>query len=250
MNFKTFNSLVISILCIYSTALNADIWQIGVVTENSRSPFVAEQRESKPLPIVNYIGDRFSFVNGKLEYQLTSSDTVEISLIGQIRSRQFYTASIDTKDDLNIEGMRNRNSALEMGLALNSHNQWGQYVLESMFDISGTHQGFELSAKYSYPIHNGRWLIEPAIGLQLQSSDLVSYYHGVNIDETNLERPAYNGDQAINLQSSLLVGYTLNRQLLAIASIEQTELDKGITDSPVVTEQRVRKIYVGVIYTF
>ena len=78
----------------------------------------------------------------------------------------------------------------------------------------------------------------------------MDYYHGVTDSEARNDRPAYKGDQAINTVTSLTVGYLINAKLLAIAGIEQIELDTSITDSPIVDDDRTQKFYLGLIYTF
>ncbi len=249
MNYKT-TLAGLNLLLILSTTIHADTWQVGMLAENSRSPFPGGQRETKVLPEVTYIGDRFSYSGGKPEYRLVSGEASETFITGQIRRRQFYSASLDSSDDLNIKGMEDRNPAFEVGLGLKSHTASGQYVLEGLIDVTNAHEGFELTAKYSYPKQSGRWLIEPAIGLQVQSADLVDYYHGVRVSEVQDGRPAYRGDQAINTLTSLIVGYAINAQLLAIAGMEQILLDTSITDSPIVSKKQVRKIYLGIIYNF
>ena len=96
----------------------------------------------------------------------------------------------------------------------------------------------------------GRWLIEPSIGLQLQSSDLVDYYHGVRDYEAQTGRPAYVGERAINTLTSVMVGYAVSAQLLTIGGLEMIALDTSITDSPIIDSQQVRKAYLGLVYTF
>lgn len=93
-------------------------------------------------------------------------------------------------------------------------------------------------------------MIEPAIGIQLQSSELVDYYHGVRDSEVRDGRPAYEGDRAVNSLVSLTVGYSINTQLLAVAGVGKLVLDSNITDSPIVDEENVRKVGLGLIYTF
>ncbi len=238
------------VLALLTTTIHAGTWQLGVVAENSRSPFLGDRRENSILPMVNYIGDKFSYVGGKMQYEISSEKGLEIYAVGQIRSRQFYTASMDFNDDLGIEGMKDRDAAFESGLGLKNQANWGQVVLEGVFDVTGAYEGYELSAKYSYPKLMGRWLIEPSIGMQLQSSDLVNYYHGVEEAEAQVDRPVFKGDQAINTVTSLVVGYTINNKMLAIIGMEQIALDKNISDSPIVDDKQIRKVYSGLIYTF
>ncbi len=240
----------ISLLFILTTSVEAATWQLGVLADNSQSPFVGDEEETSILPMVNYMDDRFSFVGGEFQYKLSSGDIAETYILGQMRSRNFYSASLDVNEDLNIEGMKDRNSAFELGLGLNNQTPWGKYVLQGVMDVSNSHRGYELTAKYSYPKQSGQWLFEPSVGLQLQSADLVNYYHGVMVSEAQDGRPAYRGSQAINTLTSLMVGYSINAQLLTLAGIEQLILDSSITDSPIVAEKQVRKIYLGLIYTF
>ncbi len=93
-------------------------------------------------------------------------------------------------------------------------------------------------------------MFEPSIGLQLQSADLVDFYHGIMVSEAQDGPPAYRGGQAINTLTSLMVGYSIIAQLLALTGIEQVMLDSSITDSPIVAEKQIRKIYLGLIYAF
>lgn len=250
MNFKTTHAGLGLVLTLLTTTIHADTWQVGIFAENSRSPFLGQQRETNILPLINYVGDRLSYIGGKIQYGLSSEKGSDIYIVGQIRQRQFYTASLDSSDDLGNKGMKDRHSAFELGLGIENQATWGKYILEGSFDVTGVYEGYELSAKYSYPKQMGRWLIEPAIGLQLLSSDLVDYYFGVMDSEATADRPAYKGDQAINTLASLMVGYTINNQLLAIAGMEQIALDTSISHSPIVSENQVRKVYLGFIYTF
>ncbi len=250
MNYKTTHAGLGLVLTLLTATIHAETWQVGILAENSRSPFIGDRRETNVLPLINYVGDRFSYIGGEIQYGLNSGNGSETYLVAQIRPPQFYSASLDLDDDPVVEGMKDRDTAFELGLGLKSHTTWGQFVLEGLFDVTSTHEGYELTAKYSYPKQTGSWLVEPAIGLQLQSRDFVNYYHGVLISEAQDGRPVYRGDEAINTLTSLMVGYTINAQLLAIAGMEQIMFDTGITDSPIVDEKQTRKVYLGLIYTF
>ena len=249
MTNKTIATGMGLMLAVLSTTLQASTWQTGILTENSRSPFIGDETETSSMPMINYIGERFSFVGGKIQYGLISGEKSETYLVSQIRQHQFYSASLDSGDD-RIDGMQNRDSAFELGTGLKIQTTQGQYVLEGLVDIAGVHDGFELTARYSYPRQFGRWLLEPAIGVQLQSSNLTNYYHGVMDSEAQLDRPSYEAGQAINKIAMLTVGYQVNAKLLALAGLEQIELNTAITDSPIVSMNHVRKVFLGLIYTF
>ena len=250
MTSKTSCTGLILMLAVLTTTLQAGTWQTGILTENSRSPFIGSEKETSSIPMINYIGERFSFVGGRFQYDLISGNASETYLVSQVRQHQFYSASPDPGDEPGIEGMQDRDSAFELGSGLKIQTVQGQYVLEGLADVSGAHEGFELTARYSYPKQFGRWLIEPAIGAQLQSSNLTNYYHGVKDTESQPDRPSYEAGQAINRIVTLTVGYQVNAQLHALAGMEQIELDKTITDSPIVSMNHVRKVFLGLIYTF
>ena len=233
-----------------AASAHADTWQIGIFDESGRSPFIGDQKQSSISPMINYSGERFSYDGGKLEFVLSSGQGGEMYVAGQLRERQYYSANKAFEDNPQTTGMEDRESAFELGLGWQGSTTWGQWIIEGLSDATGTHQGFEISATYSYPQRIGRWLVEPAIGLQYQSAELVDYYHGVRASEVQDGRPAYSGDQAVNQFASLMAGYTVSARLLAIGGIEQIALDSGITDSPIVSQQHLRKVYLGLIYTF
>lgn len=237
------------ILTFLAARLHAETWQFGVVAENSRSPFIGDQRETNALPGVTYIGDRFSYSGGEIQYRIHSGTGFVTRVVGQVRQRQFYSANGIFDDDLEIDGMDDRDTAFELGLNLNLRTTMGQIDLKVLFDMTNTHEGHELTAKYSYPIQIGRWMVEPAFGLQLQSDKLVDYYHGVLNSEAQFDRPAYEGDQSHNTMASLVVGYALSQHILAVAGMAQIGLDTNISDSPIVSEKSVQKVYVGFIYS-
>lgn len=250
MNYKTTQAGLGLVLSLLTTTIHAETWQVGIVAETARSPFAGDSKETNALPELTYEGDRFSYLGGKLQYNLGSFDGGDTYLLGQMRQRQYYSAGLDLDDDLGLDGMEDRESAFELGLGWENRATWGKLVSEGAFDVTGAHEGFELTASYSYPKQSGRWMIEPAIGIQLQSSELVDYYHGVRDSEVRDGRPAYEGDRAVNSLVSLTVGYSINTQLLAVAGVGKLVLDSNITDSPIVDEENVRKVGLGLIYTF
>jgi|GEM_PF-1210368 len=244
-------SATLSLLALFSVpTVQAETWQLGLLMESSRSPFVTERKEISPVPMINYIGDRFSYVAGKFQYALSRSDGIQIGLVAQLRSRQFYSASLDANNSPAFAGMQDRDPAFEGGLGFSSQGAWGKLEFDSLIDVTATHEGFELSARYSYPVVAGRWTFEPTLGVQFQSADLVDYYHGVRASEAVAGRPAFEADAGTNFQASLMTGYRINPRLLAIAVIEQSKLDNSISDSPIVASDQVRKLYAGLVYSF
>lgn len=250
MKLKTTHMVTGLLLTLLSVNIEAGTWQAGLAAENSQSPFFGSQKETHSIPFINYIGERFSYIAGQVNYQLNPEAADNIYLLGQIRQRQYYTANLNNDDDLDIDGMSTRKSALELGIGYGRSLKRGQIIIESLIDVTGTHEGYQLTTKYSYPKQINRWMIEPSIGLQLQSADLVNYYHGVRESESKIDRPAYEGGQAINFLVGLTTAYSINTKWLALVGFEQLLLDTSILDSPFVEDEKVQKVYLGFVYTF
>ncbi len=250
MQNKIIHATLSLLLATLASTVQAQGWQFGVQTEYSRSPFIEDSRDTHTLPTVAYFGEKLVFDGGKLLYALGQRMGKGIYLAGSLRPRQYYSADIDFEDDLGLAGMQDRDPALELGLGWETGTSPGSWSVEGLFDVSGAHEGYELTVGYRYPISIGPWLLEPALGLQLQSADLVDYYHGVRASEARVDRPAYEGKQAANLVAALTVGYALDARLFVFAGLEQVTLDSGITDSPVVDQTESRKFLLGLSYGF
>ena len=238
------------LLLILTPMAQAGTWQLSTMTQSSRSPFVGAQRETNLLPSIDYIGERFSFTGGEIHYSVASGKLSDSYLLGRVRQRQFYSPSLDPNAELELDGMQDRDSAFELGFGHGHQASWGRYELEGSADVSRAHRGYQLTARYSYPKPIGRWLVVPGIALQMQSDDLVDYYHGVRAAEAREGRPAYVGDRAINTLATLVLGYSISSDWQAVIGLEQLWLDDSIKDSPIVSEAVVEKVYAGLIHTF
>lgn len=231
-------------------AQSAESWQLGFVAENSRSPFVDGGRKSNALPIINYVGERLRFTGGNLQYDLSSNDGNGVYIVGQFRARQLYYASLEASDEAAWAGMTPRHSAFELGVGYQARAALGQWVVEGVRDASGAHNGYQLTAKFSRPQQIGRWMVQPAIGVQHQSRRLVDYYHGVTAAEVRADRPAYRGGSATNAFTSLMIGYVIDPQWLLLANVERVHLGESIAASPIVETADFFKGYVALMRSF
>lgn len=48
------------LILVFSSAVNAGTWQLGLVVENGEPPFIGYEQKSQLLPVVNYMGEKFS----------------------------------------------------------------------------------------------------------------------------------------------------------------------------------------------
>ena len=129
MSYKMTHMGLGLVLSLVTSTTHAATWQVGIIAENSHSPFLDNHRETNVLPLLNYTRDRFSFVSGEIQYSLSSGEGSETYIMIQQRSWEFYSSSLDSKGGVGIEGMKKRLSAFELGLGLKNQTPWGQLVL-------------------------------------------------------------------------------------------------------------------------
>jgi outer membrane scaffolding protein for murein synthesis (MipA/OmpV family) len=72
---------------------------------------------------------------------------------------------------------------------------------------------------------------------------------GNQIDQSK-GRVAYNVDASINYSISLQAEYLVNKNWVVSATAEYTEVDQHIFDSPLVGDDNVSQIFVGLIHVF
>jgi outer membrane protein len=122
--------------------------------------------------------------------------------------------------------------------------------LKVLGDLTGTHEGFELSASYEIPYQIGRRTMGLAIGLNWRSKELVDYYYGVRAGEARNGRPTYAGRSATNASVGLTVDYKLNDHWHVLGGSEYVRLGDGITASPIIARNYEASVFSALLYRF
>lgn len=113
-------------------------------------------------------------------------------------------------------------------------------------DVSNKSDGDSANLGLSHPIRVGnRWRITPSIGAEWLSTDLINYYYGVKFNEITAIRPAYQGQDSINLRLSMALHYGLTRDWVLFGGVNYTQLGSGITTSPLVINDHVTTLHFG-----
>lgn len=236
--------ILLAAILFSGTALSGQ-WQLGLGVENQQPVLLDKYREAEFAPVIVYIGERFSATNGTLSYTLSASDTAQWSLLGQGRS----SIHEDGRGD-GPASMDERDAAFDLGLAFTASGSWGVARLELLGDVSNTYDGNEITASYRHPLQSGRWLFEPAIGVNWQSEALTDYYYGVKADEARPGRATYRGEAASNPFVEAVLAYRIDRNWLAVGGIEYRRLGAGIADSPIVERDDRVTGFTAVLYQF
>ena len=167
------------------------------------------------------------------------------------RARMVF-AGLDPEDSPELEGITERKSSIEGGLALD----WspGKYLLSAtaFTDLLGRSGGQQVGLDFSraWTFSRKRWGLTPSIGVVWQSSDFVDYYVGVTPEEAGPGRPPFQGESAVNFRASAFAYFALTMRVDFVGNVRVQRLDGEISSSPIVDKPRGYFGLVGVNYRF
>lgn len=199
-----------------------------------------------PLASVSYKDTLYWRSAGGGAWLLTSDDRRARGGIA-VRFRRGY----DPDDDAGLDGMAARDTSLEVGVNASIATRAASIGAAYYSDISGTTDGESAMVSISHPIRMGaRVRLVPSVGAEWFDANVVSYYYGVRADEATATRPAYEGRATVNVRAGLSAGYALTRNWSLLGGVSYTHLGAGITDSPIVINDRVAALYLGAGWRF
>ena len=190
------------------------------------------------------------FVNSSgvgLNYQL--SDHLNTGILGNIRTDQ------DRSNIKHLNGLSNIDVAFEVGSYLSYQlTDQLEISISGLFDVSDTHDGWvaNLNVSHEYTIPNTPITITTLAGLDYANKNFNNTYYGI--------KPSTNG---IPTQSSFVLGSGFNSATFGttfsfassentalIGSISATQIIGDAKHSPIIKENTLITVGLGVTYTF
>jgi outer membrane protein len=214
---------------------------------SSPRPYVGADNSILPIPLVELSYKKFYLQGIRAGFHLFEKGDVTLDA----RAR-FVFAGLDPDDSPALEGMAERKSSVEGGLAL----EWrpGKYQLSATAytDLLGRSGGQQVGLDFSrgWTFARYRWGLTPSIGVVWQSSEIVDYYFGVDPEEARPGRPPFQGQSAFNFRAALLVFFRLTARVNMVGLLRVQRLDNEISSSPIVDKPRGYFGLLGVNYTF
>jgi outer membrane protein len=209
---------------------------------------------------IGWFGEHWFFDNGDLGLMVLDRNHYTINLVGRFNSDRVFFGKTNSKlisvgdgiGPAEFEKIKipDRDYAVELGVELLADGEWGYLQASAFGDVSGTHEGYELYADYSYPVRKQRWLYQPSLGASWKSKKLNDYYWGVRESETNSLFPVYTASSGLNLHARFMTSFQINRHWAFIAVAEYERLNPEAADSPIVEEQSVMGIFAGFKYEY
>lgn len=233
---------------------------------------------SKDIPMyvvlnIAWFGDYLFFDNGDVGLSIHETDKLAINFIAHINNEreifewlnnsqlgiQFNAAGtsgfspvVTDPDVIPAKPVEapGRSLAVDGGLEMIYADDWGDIQLQVLGDLTNTHKGFEVWASYAFPWQSGDWNIVPSVGLNWKSSHLLDYYYGIRDYEVEQNRPAYKGSSGFNGFARLSVAYHINDNWGITGIAEYETLSRSIRNSPIVDEDGIGTLFIGLMYNF
>ena len=151
---------------------------------------------------------------------------------------------------LSIDDIANRKWAVNGGIRGHYFSTVGEWQLALLQDISNVHKGQLVALQYSR-----KWLwrdfqMRLRLGTDWKSAALLDYYYGVSERDTTLTEYYFNGKSGWQTYLSINVLKPINENWSWLAKMSYRRLPNSLTDSPLIEQNNVSNVFLGVAYRF
>ena len=252
-------------------------WRLGVALGYGQRTNPLIQSDDIPVLVdldIAWFGERWFFDNFDLGFELFDRPAFTTNIVARVNSDRAFFSKTNTKY-INFSylagGLQGpavdprsgalvdepvkfkppkRDYAIELGFEMLADGEWGMAALRAFHDVSGTHQGYELSADYGFRWVRGRWSIGPSVGVSYKSAALSNYYWGVHEDEATFLLPAYGADGGVGWEADLRTSYYLTKSVRLAVSANYERLQHSVAMSPLVEDDHVLGYFAGFAWQF
>lgn len=222
-----------------------DGFSIGIIANYGTNPYIGEDDEVTPLPLINYRSGSFSIGVQGLFYDFYSSQGLTLST--GVTPRFSALADADAPELSGID--REITADAFFGVAYDINQNFGFEAIVRQ-ELTGEHDGQEIQLALGYQTQALQTGFGLNAGVRWQSEDLANYTWGVRPSEAIVGRPAYDTGDVIIPYLSLDFVRSLNENLALIGQVQAEFLPSEVSDSPIVEEDTLFGITLGVSYSF
>jgi outer membrane protein len=252
----------------YSQSSPGDVspWRLGAAIGYGERSNPLVQSDDIPIVVdldIAWFGDRWFFDNGDAGLTFADNATLTASLVGRVNSDRVFFGRTDSRfvtvesAGLDFAGVQpidieppERDYAVELGIEMLTDGRWGSLQLSGFHDASGTHDGYEIDAEYSFGWRRQRLYIEPSFGVAYKSARLNNYYWGLTAVEAGDIALPYEAGSGLNWRTRLMLGYQLTRHWGVSVAAEYERLNDEAAASPIVDEDSVLGWFAGMTWRF
>lgn len=231
--------------------LAENMYAVGVVGAMNTEPYYGVEDSSQALPYLAIGNDYFSisitdgFSVGILEAESSSGYYANVEGVVNLRSAPGYVGvnnplykGLDRKDGLDA-GFKGRFG-------------WQIFFTEFdwMHDVSNSSEGAEAHASIGAQYMFSGIGVEAQIGMALRDGSLNNYLYGVGASEATAARSQYVMGETTSYFGNLMALYEFNDKLMMLGGATYEELPIEAINSPLVEDDVVSSIFLGLIYQF
>lgn len=234
------------------------------------------------IPQISYYGEKIFLENNALGYTIHETNKFSLSAISLInRENAFFNrwhpsnvfvpvftsgitesspgfdSSIDpdpSTSKINLDEIANRKWALDAGIQANWFiSNKNHLKIQLLHDVNNAYNGFNGKIEFNhrftgFGMTNTRWQL--TTGVNWLSRQQVDFYYGIGENDTKNTSAFYQGKSAINPYIRIHSNYQLNKDWRLAFSARVEFLGKTISNSPLVKDEVIESIFLGVVYDY
>jgi MipA family protein len=251
-------------------------WRLGLALGYGSRTNPLIQSDDIPVLVdvdIAWFGKRWFFDNGDIGFTAVDNKFFTANLMARVNSDRAFFSKTNTKyvtaaystggvtlpafdvtgaplrDPVPVKPPK-RDYAIEAGVEMLFGGEWGNATLRGFRDVSHTHDGYEVSADYSWRWTQGRLSVAPSVGVSYKSAKLSDYYWGVHRGEASNVLFEYHPDGGLGWEAGLRTSYYLTKSLKLAVSANYERLQWDIAQSPIVKQDYVLGYFAGLGWQF
>jgi outer membrane protein len=217
----------------------------GVIARGS--PYVqSDSTVLQPIPAITYNGERLQWLGPNVQYGLLGTGRWRLAA-----SASYRIGVYEEDDSPALAGLGDRDGTLMAGLGLRFETPGGANLsLRYEHDVLDRIGGGAATLRVSKGFQAGAFRFVPQVQVNWLSAELTNYDFGVPPTAATLARPAYNTGSSVSYEAGFSSFVELTEEWRIVLSLSTEFLPDEITDSPIVTDDRVTKGFAAITYVF
>jgi outer membrane protein len=161
------------------------------------------------------------------------------------------TLGYKASDSLYLNGMEERKSTFEGGIAFSASFKQKQYIeVMLLADMLNRYNSWVARAEIGDEYKIGNFTFYPSIVLLYQPQKFLNYYYGVKTTEVTNSRPQYSPSGGLEYGAQSYIKYPLTKELSVLVNLRYDKLPKSATESPLIEKNYIYSGLFSLIYTF
>ncbi|MEM8656984.1 MAG: MipA/OmpV family protein [Pseudomonadota bacterium] len=217
---------------------------LGVGVGIGNDPYIGDDTEISPVPLIRYQGENFSVGFDGITYQVLQRDAFTLSGIAAPRIFGLVFADADELDGID------RDITVDLGISARYDSGFLFGGAKFLQEVTGEHDGQELTLELGTRIPLGPVPLSLSAGVDYQTESLSRYLWGVRGSEAIAGRDAYSPDGVLIPFVSASAFYPVSSNVSLTLGARAQFLPDEVTDSPIVDEDQVYTGFLGIGYRF